>query len=498
MPAITDKPQSLLARIHQHSSDQGDKIAIQSDTGQVSYRKLSDRIQHLAELLIRTDTKHLGIWLDNGSEWIVCQLAAFQAGIPVTPIPTFFSLQQAYHAVSQSGVDVLITASLDQARIMDSNFAADPLLQPLLQQVGVYRRETMTADLPDKTALVTFTSGTTGTPKGVCLSLVQLDSLCQSLYQKLGDLRIEQHACLIPLAVLLENLAGVLLPLYAGERTLIYPSTDTGLTGSTSLNLQQLAKFLNKHQPQSLILTPQLLKALLALKAGNAINCNFKFIAVGGGTTSVTMLRRAKALGLPVYEGYGLSECASVVSLNTPAENRPGSAGQPLPHCQVAIAGDGEIMIHGSSMLGYLGHNPDNGEHKSAEWIASGDIGTIDEQGFLHIQGRKKNVYINSSGRNFCPEWIESELNASPLIQQACVFGDNRPFNIAIINSANAVTDAQLQSEIERINQQLPDYAQIGTWLPGVTPFRPSNQQLTANGRIRREVIYQVYGDSIE
>lgn len=122
-----------------------------------------------------------------------------------------------------------------------------------------------------------------------------------------------------------------------------------------------LGEALLRWSTQSLVLVPELLRLLLALCTSTPTLAqqlkSLRFIAVGGGKVAPDLIKHARQLGLPVYEGYGLSECGSVVALNSLDADKPGSVGRPLPHCQVTIASDGEIMVSGSAMLGYLGSN---------------------------------------------------------------------------------------------------------------------------------------------
>lgn len=204
---------------------------------------------------------------------------------------------------------------------------------------------------------------------------------------------------------------------------------------------------------------------------------------------AAALITEARALGLPVYEGYGLSECASVVSLNTPAAWQTGSCGKPLPHLSVSIE-EGEIQVSGNSMLGYV--------DEPATWfrkrIATGDQGYLDTQGFVHIDGRSKNVLISSYGRNISPEWVESELLASPLVAEAVVFGDARPHCVALLTPARSdISDRQLQGVVAAANARLPDYAQVKQWLRLSEPLACGTNLVTTNGRPRRARIAHAF-----
>ncbi|MNP01827.1 Long-chain-fatty-acid--CoA ligase FadD15 [compost metagenome] len=238
----------------------------------------------------------------------------------------------------------------------------------------------------------------------------------------------------------------------------------------------------------------ELLRLLLALCANTPALAErlkgLRFVAVGGGKVAPALIAHARALGLPVYEGYGLSECSSVVALNGPDDDRPGSVGRPLPHCHVTLAADGEVMVSGSAMLGYLGE-----EAPATPTIATGDLGHLDAEGYLHITGRKKNVQITAFGRNFSPEWVEAQAQLCPAIVRIVIFGDGQPANVALIQPLPG-TQFQLAEQIARLNQQLPDYARIHHWLPVALDQHPG--LLTANGRPRRNEIYHHFSRQID
>jgi long-subunit acyl-CoA synthetase (AMP-forming) len=217
-----------------------------------------------------------------------------------------------------------------------------------------------------------------------------------------------------------------------------------------------------------------------------------RFVAVGGAPVAERLLLGARALGIPVYEGYGLSECASVVSLNTPLHASAGS-GRPLPHAHIDFSDEGEILVAGATMLGYTG-----GAAHEGFW-PTGDLGFLDAEGALHITGRKKNMFITSFGRNVAPEWVERELTLAPEIAQAAVFGEGRPWNVALIvpRGVGAEVIARIDRAIEEANLRLPDYARVRCWLPAREPFTPANGQMTPNGRLRREAILAAYRQDI-
>lgn len=459
----------------------------------MSFRQLEQKVETLAAELRALDIHTLGLLCDNRPEWIIVDLAAMACGICLVPIPVFFSASQIRHLLDDAGVDCLLSES--DSLPLPAGFQPVSGHQPV-QGLTLYRRQIhrAAATLPPGTCKVTYTSGSTGTPKGVCLGAEQLWQVTRALVDVTTPLDITRHLCVLPLSTLLENIAGVYVPLLRGVEVCVPELSVLGFRGSSRFDPGCLLSGLVRARPGSIILTPELLNALVsAAEQGWKPPVSLVFIAVGGGRVSPALLERALQPGLPVFEGYGLSECASVVSLNRPGRNRPGSVGEPLPHVRVKIV-DGEILINGSQLLGYTG---DTGT-SHGPWFPSGDLGYLDDDGFLYIDGRKKNLIITSFGRNVSPEWLESELNGLPGILQSAVFGDARPFCVALLYADGRVCDADLSSAITRLNDSLPDYARILAWKRLEQPFSISSATLTGNGRLRRDMIADRHRDVIE
>ena len=305
----------------------------------------------------------------------------------------------------------------------------------------------------------------------------------------------DAHLCLLPLSTLLENIAGIYVPLLSGACIYVPSLTDIGFAGSSKVYFEKMLQVIHKSQVTTLIMTPELLRGLLmACEFGMNIPTKLRFVAVGGALVPPALLKKAQHLGIPVYEGYGLSECASVVALNTSQANKKGSVGKPLPHVNCQIEEDGEISIKGGQLLGYT-----KAEHMTQnEYLATGDIGYLDEDGYLYITGRKKNIFITSFGRNVSPDWVERELTNNPAIFQAAVFGEAKPFNVAVIVTSGSPSKKSIATTLSNINQLLPDYAQVKKWVLARYPFSPQNGLATANFRLKRAEIYQQYQSEIE
>lgn len=438
----------LLDALKTHNPD---RVALHDETRSVTYGDLNHEIAIRMDFLRGVST--LAIALDNGVEWLLWDLAALKAGIPCVPLPPFFTPEQVSHALHSAGVTHI-------------------LYPEGLRSAGTGREKV----LPAGTAKVTFTSGTTGTPKGVCLPKTAMENVAGSVVGVLGDEFIGTHACVLPLAVLLENVAGVYAALMAGCTVRL-----TGLSrfGQRYENIHDILK---EASASSVILVPEILRGLMAQVAAKGMLPDLKFIAVGGSKVDPALVAQARAMGLPVYEGYGLSECASVVSLNTPRHDRPGTVGKLLPHVQARIT-DGQIQIQNPGFLGYVGE-------AAPDFFNTGDLGQMDDDGYLSVTGRRKNILITSYGRNIAPEWVESVLLSQPSIAQAVVYGDARPHLSALIAPASAQAD--IEGAVARANAALPDYARIHDFRL-VPPFTVADGTLTGTGRPRRDKISTLY-----
>lgn len=441
------------------------------------------RIERVAEALQRAGLQCVASRLDNGLDWFVLDLAVRRIGGVHVPLPTFFSSEQVQHALASSGAQAVFAAAgtaqpfptQGPGRAIEGLDAA--LCFRLAGDAGV--------PLPRGTACITYTSGTTGHPKGVCLDAGTLLQVAGSLVDAAHAIAPRRHLCLMPLSTLLENVAGLYATLLADAQIALPSLSEIGYTGAAGLDVPTLIRCLHRYQPESVILVPQLLTALvMAAESGAPLPGSLRYIAVGGGRVGANLLARAAALGLPVFEGYGLTECASVVCLNRPQAIRAGSVGQPLPHARVEVM-HGELVVHGPRALAYLGD-----EQLPPGPIRTGDLGHLDDDGFVYITGRRRNVFITAFGRNVSPEWVESELLAHPEIAQAVVWGEARADNIALIVPRRAdIGQTQLQRALAQVNAGLPDYAQVARYVRIATPFSTADGLLTANGRPRRDAI---------
>jgi len=444
----------------------------------------------LAQRLQQFNSKVLALLADNGPPWVTADLAALKAGVVHLPLPGFFNDAQLRHALESTAADLLLT---DQSvRIVGLGLGFREIGR--WDGLSLLKREVAPAKLPAGTAKISFTSGSTGQPKGVCLSAAGLLDTAEAVCAALADLPIDRHLSVLPLALLLENIAGVYAPLLRGAEIVLPKLADLGWRGMGGFDPLQLAKQVETTQPASLILVPELLKAWTqTLHTDNrSAPASLQFVAVGGARCDAQLIGHARTVGLPAYEGYGLTECGSVVSLNRPGADLSGSVGRPLRHVRMRVDVGREIRIESRAFLGYLkAESAESGEFKT------GDLGHLNAAGFLQLSGRRKNLIITAYGRNVAPEWVEAALLAQPKIAQALVAGEARPWLAAMLVPAPGVEPSGLVNAVARANATLPDYAQIGDWLV-CPPFTVANGMATGNGRPVRAAILHRHAAALE
>jgi long-chain acyl-CoA synthetase len=243
----------------------------------------------------------------------------------------------------------------------------------------------------------------------------------------------------------------------------------------------------------------------------------------GGGPLSRELAEFFWSVGVSVYQGYGLTETSPVVSANCPGANKVGSVGRPVPHVDVRIANDGEIFVHGPCVMQAYYQKPDDTRAviSSDGWLATGDIGNLDADGYLHVTDRKKDLFKTAAGKFIAPQPIENQLKASPLILNAVLVGDKRKFISALIvpNFANVEAAARDQGrafasheqlaadpwaheligkEVERINSTLAQYETIKRFALLDHDFTFDGGQLTYTLKLKRRVIDERYAKLID
>lgn len=482
---------SIFESIQARAQHKPESLAIMGNASALSYAQLLDEVNTLRK---KIDGDCIGIFLENSPAWAIADIALFAGNKTCVPLPGFFSNLQIDHIIEDAGIQQIITDKPERLHNIRGQLSKESITIAN-QSLSLVTLDQKTQPIASDICKVTYTSGSSGTPKGVCLSKQSIERVTESLRAATNASSQDICLALLPLSTLLENIGSVYIPLTAGACCTLVPSDDLGIYGSSLVSVTDLMEVIAQSRPTSLILTPRLLNLLVTVEALNpCLPDSLRFIAVGGAVVSTSLLERAASLGLPVYQGYGLSEAASVVSLNTETDNKIGSVGKVLAPNTLRIDDQGEIHLRGNLFKGYL-HDRNSGAHK--EW-ATGDLGYMDEQGYLFINGRKRNVFITANGRNVSPEWIEEELTQHSPILQAAVFGESRPFNVAFLVCDDGVTSEKIQEIVTLTNEHMPDYARVEVFVLAESAFTVENGELNTAGVLDRQQIYAHYEKVID
>jgi long-chain acyl-CoA synthetase len=278
-------------------------------------------------------------------------------------------------------------------------------------------------------------------------------------------------------------------------------------------------------QPGSLTVVERIENALLDRLVRRKVHERFggrlKAFVSGGGPLNYEIGVFFTALGLRILQGYGQTESAPVVSVNLPTRNKIHTVGPPLRGVEVKIAEDGEILVRGELVMqGYWNSPDETAETLRDGWLHTGDIGRIDEDGFIEITDRKKDIIVNSGGDNLSPARVEGMLTTAPEIEQAMVYGDRHPHLVAVIvpsadflkewsshngkenTLAKVAGDAELvkalHEAVERINTSLSVIERVRRIVVAPEAFTIENEMMTPTMKLRRHVITDAYREKLE
>lgn len=480
----------LFSEIDRHARTRPLQPAISDGVTSLCYGDLPRILEHLGRELRShcSASRPVVLQLPNCVSWALLDLALLREAFSVVPVPTFFTDAQLAHVARQTAAGCILTERMHPV----ASRSVVSVLDRAIHCVACEPDEGLPR-IPADTAKITYTSGSTDKPKGVCLSLAGLETVAESILTRLGTQYAGIHCAVLPLAILLENVAGLYTTLIAGGHYHVPAPRSLGLGRPFAPDFPQLVKALRGRHATSVIMVPELLRGTVMVLAGRGERLpDLELLAVGGATVSPHLLAQAASVGLPVIEGYGMTEMGSVIALNTPSDNQFGTVGRALQHVRLEQGSDRELLITNPIFLGYLGGDP------APPTLRTGDLGDIDADARIRLDGRKSHVVITSFGRNVSPEWIESELLSEAEIHQAFVFGDGAPALGALIVPCNRAADAdEITQVIGRVNERLPDYAMLRHWSLA-SPFTASGGELTENGRLRREVIRELYSEQMK
>ncbi len=545
-----------LSAMHRRVSDRlGPRVALRFKRDglyhDVSWNTYRRRADHAAAGLIDRGVgsgDRVGILAENSVDWLTADLAILAAGAVDVPIHAPSAPAQVEYQLRHSGCLAVVVSNQSQADKILANLASLPDLRFLISFAPIEtndRIEHLTWDAlihagwrhgdfgaglvgkreeargRDDLATIIYTSGTTGNPKGVMLTHGNLISNAEAT-QEISNLTD----------------ADVLLSwlpyshIYA--RTVdIYVCTHVGATICLADSPETLVLNLSETQPTWLTSVPRFYEkvwsslAHLPTEARDAtlrriFGPNIRRLSSGGAPLPKHLWEGFGAAGLPLYEGYGLTETSPVISFNFPDHNKPGTVGMAIPGVEVKIAEDGEILTRGPHVMkGYWNDDPATHAAIVDGWFHTGDVGHLDTDGYLTITDRKKDLIITSGGKNVAPGELERMLVRDEFIDQAVVFGDGRPFVSALIVpdfqrlkatlgrghetfriKDGVITEpavvALIKERVDEVMKSVSQPERVRAFLILSRPFQIEAEEMTATMKVRRGHVLAKYGSRFD
>ncbi len=388
-------------------------------------------------------------------------------------------------------------------------------------------------------ACIIYTSGTQGTPKGVILSHGGILKNCEGALEFLDFIKNSRSTFLtwLPLShsyehtvqfvqltlgakiFYSESLDKLMNNLKIAKPTIMtaVPRFYTNLVNKIKINLQNqsnLKKIIFQKTLQlgeKKVLGVQMsffekivnfiLDLIVRKKIKNQFGGKIKAFISGGGPLDYNVGLFLNSLGLPTLQGYGLTEASPVVSCNPINKIKIDTVGKIFKDVSVNIASDGEILVKGENlMLGYWNNKTETEKIVKNGWLYTGDIGEIDNEGYLKITDRKKDIIVNAGGDNIAPSKIENLLANYPEIIQSYIYGDKKNYLVALIVVSKELEDRKnkIKVIIDKVNQELSIIEKIKKFIIIDDPFTIENQMLTPTMKIRRHQIKKVFGEQLE
>jgi long-chain acyl-CoA synthetase len=572
-------PGRLLAAARIHAARPALRFKERGVWRSIPYAELADRVEALARGFIALGMApgdRVCLFAVNSVEWILTDLAVLAAGGVTVPIyatsseatARFILLHsEAEIAAASGGLPLKLTRA---ARTIESRLRTVVCFDSaeasgsggrLLSLADLAARgasvppsavaERIAALRPDDVATIIYTSGTTGEPKGAMLThrnlLSNIDACLACFPVEAGDVTLS----FLPFSHALERTAGIFLML------------ASGVTVALAEDVNALPQNLLEIRPTLLIAVPRVLEKsyarildaaakapaaarwlfwravrmeterlqtggprrwciylicdlLFFRKIRGRLGGRLKILVSGGAALAPEINRFFRAVGVPVIEGYGLTETSPVVTFNRPDRVKIGTVGPAIPGVEIRLAKDGEILVRGPNVMkGYFRNEKATAEAIDGEgWLKTEDVGEIDADGFLRITDRKKELVVLSGGKKAAPQPMENELKLDPLVSQACVVGEGRNYLAVLIVPDLAVLKARLgprgamladpevrgwyQAVVDRFNSHRASFETIKRFALLPNEWTIEAGEITPTLKLRRKIIVSKYAKEIE
>jgi long-chain acyl-CoA synthetase len=506
------------------------KNKIQKKTYSAMYKDIIAICNYLNQEKLKKNSK-IGALSRNRYEFVVLDLACILAGFHFISFH-FEDFKDKIHEVYNSfNLDLLIVEdSLLSGINPEDNIISINELNNQLDKAGISNLdETRSITFCDEDIFTTiFTSGSTGTPKGIEVKFKSVNHFIKECINKF-NLNVDDKTILfLPLSqyssrcyvysaiavgfnIAISTTDKLLFALKYFKPTVFqgvpyfFESIFDNFISQIEVSITKrvafkLYVFFNGIFPLNLIsgkLQKKLFKEIYDFFGGK-----LRFMITGAAPIRKEVLHFFKNIGLPLFESYGLIE-TGVITLSYPGHQKIGSVGKVLDDKEISFDSDQQIIVSSSYLWGSKYLNSSDEENARVffkdGYIATGDVGYLDKDGYLYLSGRIKEVIILSNGTKIHPNLIEKELNSSSLIKQSAVFGDNKPsLSCVIVKSSKTITDEEISEEINRINKRLSASQQIKKYVIATEDFSNQNKMITSNMKLDRKRIFQHYKSELE
>jgi long-chain acyl-CoA synthetase len=551
----------------------------------ITWRQYADRVRKIATGLsaLGVERGHtVGLMLRNRLEFHLADTAVMHLGATAFSIYNTSAPDQIRYLFGNAENTIVITereflpavtaagADLAQVIVVDADVDGCLTLEDL-ESLGAKTDfdldSAWRAVRPDDVATLIYTSGTTGPPKGVELTHANVIAAFSAIVELVGMRSTDRITSYLPHAHIADRVTGHYANMVLGVQVTdvadpraiaealpdVHPTVwlgvprvwnkiktgiETKLTAEPSGIKRRLALWAidmgvraarltlaGESVPPSLAVRRNVADRLVLAKLRHALGLDqVRWSVIGAAPCPVETIEFVWGLGIPVYEVWGLSESVGCATSNRPSGNKVGTVGQALSGVEILVANDGELLLRGPVVMrGYRHQHEKTAEAIDADgWLHSGDIGTIDSQGFVTIVDRKKELLVNEAGKNLSPTNIEMAIQAtSSLIDQVVAFGDAKPYVTALVvldqdavagqatalgmADSSAAAFAQSREAREMLtaavlegNSKLSRVEQIKRFLIVGTPWEPGGDELTPTMKLKRKPIAEKYSAEIE
>jgi long-chain acyl-CoA synthetase len=474
-----------------------DKKSIISQQGDFTYHQLLQHIQQYAQLFNSKGYSKVAIYAENRVEWFFAFYAALQNNCIAVPIDFMASAEDVAYIIDDCKPDLLFTSEgMNEAYSKVKNkskhrpevihFENYPPAQNQNETTWIGPRDN------DAAAVIIYTSGTTGSPKGVMLSYTNILANMKAVVEAKIFHTGSQVLVLLPLHHIFPLVGSMMVTFYSGGTTVISPSMQSSDLMKTLAD-NSVTVFIGVPRLYELIyrgLMAKINKSLLAKmflklvyltksrklgktlfkKVHNGLGGHLRFMIAGGAALNKEVGTFFYAIGFDILEGFGMTEAAPMITFPRPGRVKIGSTGQALPGMTVEIR-DGEIVAKGPNvMLGYYNRPEETAEVLKDGWLYTGDLGRFDEEGFLYITGRKKEIIVLPNGKNINPVELEQKLEFfSKAIKEVGIFIHKEMLHAAIVPDYKFLTDNGItdlnqyfrEEVISPFNAELSSYKRI-------------------------------------